>query len=196
MLAEEAVTDLLQIALDGHSSERGASLSCYGPPRLQVLQLRAFPAAARRRVVGGGGIFTRYLRVPPGSRAFAATWFTNAPSHELKRQSETWRCSQRRWRARTSRLGAAAGGSRSTRGRSVVADGRRLARPRPANRGARTASRGAGSRTPPRVRRASISCKPRRTRHRLPVRVAPDPPDVEVVCDAARAAAECAGEPA
>src|SRR5262245_38279815 len=49
VLAEEAVTDLLQRALDGHSSEQ--ELQLYGPPR-QVLQLRAFPLRRDAEVVG------------------------------------------------------------------------------------------------------------------------------------------------
>ena len=79
LLAEEAVTDLLQIALDGHSSER--ELQLYGPPR-QVLQLRAFPLRRDAEVVGAVA-FTRDIsesrRVESVRRDFVAN-----VSHELK----------------------------------------------------------------------------------------------------------------
>jgi two-component system sensor histidine kinase SenX3 len=79
LLAEEAVTDLLEIALDGHSSER--ELQLYGPPR-QVLQLRAFPLRRDAEVVGAVA-FTRDIsesrRVESVRRDFVAN-----VSHELK----------------------------------------------------------------------------------------------------------------
>jgi two-component system sensor histidine kinase SenX3 len=79
LLAEEAVADLLQGALDGHSSER--ELPLYGPPR-QVLQLRAFPLRRDAEVVGAVA-FTRDVsesrRVESVRRDFVAN-----VSHELK----------------------------------------------------------------------------------------------------------------
>jgi two-component system sensor histidine kinase SenX3 len=79
VLAEEAVEDLLQSALDGHSSER--ELQLYGPPR-QVLQLRAFPLRRDAEVVGAVA-FTRDVsesrRVESVRRDFVAN-----VSHELK----------------------------------------------------------------------------------------------------------------
>jgi two-component system sensor histidine kinase SenX3 len=79
VLAEEAVTDLLQRALDGHSSEQ--ELQLYGPPR-QVLQLRAFPLRRDAEVVGAVS-FTRDIsesrRVESVRRDFVAN-----VSHELK----------------------------------------------------------------------------------------------------------------
>jgi two-component system sensor histidine kinase SenX3 len=79
VLAEEAVTDLLQRALDGHSSEQ--ELQLYGPPR-QVLQLRAFPLRRDAEVVGAVA-FTRDIsesrRVESVRRDFVAN-----VSHELK----------------------------------------------------------------------------------------------------------------
>jgi two-component system sensor histidine kinase SenX3 len=78
-LAEEKITDLLQSALDGHSSEE--ELMLYGPPR-QVLQLRAFPLRRDAEVVGAVS-FTRDIsesrRVESVRRDFVAN-----VSHELK----------------------------------------------------------------------------------------------------------------
>src|SRR5262249_38116081 len=78
-LAEEKIADLLQRALDGHSSEE--ELMLYGPPR-QVLQLRAFPLRRDADVVGAVS-FTRDIsesrRVESVRRDFVAN-----VSHELK----------------------------------------------------------------------------------------------------------------
>jgi two-component system sensor histidine kinase SenX3 len=78
-LAEEAIAQLLQDALDGFSSER--ELQLYGPPR-QVLQLRAF-ALRRDGEVVGAVAFTRDIsesrRVESVRRDFVAN-----VSHELK----------------------------------------------------------------------------------------------------------------
>jgi two-component system sensor histidine kinase SenX3 len=79
VLAEEATADLLQQALEGHSSER--ELQLYGPPR-QVLQLRAFPLRRGSEVVGAVA-FTRDIsesrRVESVRRDFVAN-----VSHQLK----------------------------------------------------------------------------------------------------------------
>jgi two-component system, OmpR family, sensor histidine kinase SenX3 len=79
VLAEEATADLLQEALEGHSSER--ELQLYGPPR-QVLQLRSFPLRRSSEVVGAVA-FTRDVsesrRVESVRRDFVAN-----VSHELK----------------------------------------------------------------------------------------------------------------
>jgi two-component system sensor histidine kinase SenX3 len=78
-LAEEAIAQLLEDALDGFSSER--ELQIYGPPR-QVLQLRAF-ALRREGEVVGAVAFTRDIsesrRVESVRRDFVAN-----VSHELK----------------------------------------------------------------------------------------------------------------
>jgi PAS domain-containing protein len=55
VLAEDAIAELLQEALTGHSSEH--ELPLYGPPR-QVLQLRAFPLRRDGEIVGAVA-FTR-----------------------------------------------------------------------------------------------------------------------------------------
>ena len=79
ILAEEAIANLVQEALTGHSSER--ELQLYGPPR-QVLQLRAFPLR-RDAVIVGAVAFTRDIsesrRVESVRRDFVAN-----VSHELK----------------------------------------------------------------------------------------------------------------
>jgi two-component system, OmpR family, sensor histidine kinase SenX3 len=79
VLAEEAITELVQEALTGHSSER--ELPLYGPPR-QVLQLRAFPLRRDGEIVGAVA-FTRDIsesrRVESVRRDFVAN-----VSHELK----------------------------------------------------------------------------------------------------------------
>jgi two-component system, OmpR family, sensor histidine kinase SenX3 len=79
VLAEEAIAELVQDALTGHSSER--ELQLYGPPR-QVLQLRAFPLRRDGEIVGGVA-FTRDIsesrRVESVRRDFVAN-----VSHELK----------------------------------------------------------------------------------------------------------------
>ena len=79
ILAEEAITELVQEALTGHSSER--ELQLYGPPR-QVLQLRAFPLRRDGEIVGAVA-FTRDIsesrRVESVRRDFVAN-----VSHELK----------------------------------------------------------------------------------------------------------------
>jgi two-component system sensor histidine kinase SenX3 len=79
VLAEDALAELLQHALDGHTSER--ELQLYGPPR-QVLQLRVFPLRRDGEVVGAVG-FTRDIsesrRVESVRRDFVAN-----VSHELK----------------------------------------------------------------------------------------------------------------
>ncbi len=79
VLAEEALAELLQESLVGHSSEREIQL--YGPPR-QVLQLRAFPLRRDGEVVGAVA-FTRDIsearRVESVRRDFVAN-----VSHELK----------------------------------------------------------------------------------------------------------------
>jgi two-component system sensor histidine kinase SenX3 len=79
VLAEEALAELLQESLLGHSSEREIQL--YGPPR-QVLQLRAFPLRRDGEVVGAVA-FTRDIsesrRVESVRRDFVAN-----VSHELK----------------------------------------------------------------------------------------------------------------
>ncbi len=79
VLAEEAIAELVQEALTGHSSER--ELQLYGPPR-QVLQLRAFPLRRDGEIVGAVA-FTRDIsesrRVESVRRDFVAN-----VSHELK----------------------------------------------------------------------------------------------------------------
>ena len=79
VLAEEAISELVQDALTGHSSER--ELQLYGPPR-QVLQLRAFPLRRDGEIVGAVA-FTRDIsearRVESVRRDFVAN-----VSHELK----------------------------------------------------------------------------------------------------------------
>lgn len=79
VLAEEAIAELVQDALTGHSSEREIQL--YGPPR-QVLQLRAFPLRRDGETVGAVA-FTRDVsesrRVESVRRDFVAN-----VSHELK----------------------------------------------------------------------------------------------------------------
>jgi two-component system sensor histidine kinase SenX3 len=79
MLSEDALAELFQEALAGHSSER--ELQLYGPPR-QVLQLRAFPLRHDNEVVGAVG-FTRDIsesrRIESVRRDFVAN-----VSHELK----------------------------------------------------------------------------------------------------------------
>jgi two-component system sensor histidine kinase SenX3 len=79
VLAEEAISELVQEALTGHSSER--ELQLYGPPR-QVLQLRAFPLRRDGEIVGAVA-FTRDIsesrRVESVRRDFVAN-----VSHELK----------------------------------------------------------------------------------------------------------------
>jgi two-component system sensor histidine kinase SenX3 len=79
VLAEEATSELLQDALNGHSSDR--ELQLYGPPR-QVLHLRAFPLRREGEIVGAVG-FTRDVsesrRVESVRRDFVAN-----VSHELK----------------------------------------------------------------------------------------------------------------
>jgi two-component system phosphate regulon sensor histidine kinase PhoR len=78
VLAEDAITELLQEALTGHSSEH--ELPLYGPPR-QVLQLRAFPLRRDGEIVGAVA-FTRDVsearRVESVRRDFVAN-----VSHEL-----------------------------------------------------------------------------------------------------------------
>ena len=63
VLAEEAISELVQDALTGHSSER--ELQLYGPPR-QVLQLRAFPLRRDGEIVGAVGVHPRHLGVAAG----------------------------------------------------------------------------------------------------------------------------------
>ena len=79
VLAEEATSELLQDALNGHSSDR--ELQLYGPPR-QVLHLRAFPLRREGEIVGAVS-FTRDVsesrRVESVRRDFVAN-----VSHELK----------------------------------------------------------------------------------------------------------------
>jgi two-component system sensor histidine kinase SenX3 len=79
VLAEDAIAELLQEALTGHSSEH--ELPLYGPPR-QVLQLRAFPLRRDGEIVGAVA-FTRDVsearRVESVRRDFVAN-----VSHELK----------------------------------------------------------------------------------------------------------------
>jgi two-component system sensor histidine kinase SenX3 len=79
VLAEEAIGELVQDALTGHSSER--ELPLYGPPR-QVLQLRAFPLRRDGEIVGAVA-FTRDIsesrRIESVRRDFVAN-----VSHELK----------------------------------------------------------------------------------------------------------------
>jgi len=79
VLAEEALRELVQEALSGHSSEQETQL--YGPPR-QVLQLRAFPLRRDGEIVGAVA-FTRDIsearRVESVRRDFVAN-----VSHELK----------------------------------------------------------------------------------------------------------------
>src|SRR4051794_21575327 len=72
VLAEDALTELMQDALAGSTSEREIQL--YGPPR-QVLQLRVFPLRRNGEVVGAVG-FTRDIsesrRVESVRRDFVA----------------------------------------------------------------------------------------------------------------------------
>jgi two-component system sensor histidine kinase SenX3 len=79
VLAEDALLELLQHALEGSTSER--ELQLYGPPR-QVLQIRVFPLRRDGEVVGAVG-FTRDIsearRVESVRRDFVAN-----VSHELK----------------------------------------------------------------------------------------------------------------
>jgi two-component system sensor histidine kinase SenX3 len=79
VLAEEAIAELVQDALTGHSSEK--ELPLYGPPR-QVLQLRAFPLRRDGEIVGAVA-FTRDIsesrRIESVRRDFVAN-----VSHELK----------------------------------------------------------------------------------------------------------------
>ena len=79
VFAEETIAKLVQEALDGHSSEK--ELQLYGPPR-QVLHLRAFPLRRDSEIVGAVG-FTRDVsesrRVESVRRDFVAN-----VSHELK----------------------------------------------------------------------------------------------------------------
>jgi two-component system sensor histidine kinase SenX3 len=79
VLAEEAMNELLQDALDGLSSER--ELQLYGPPR-QILQLRAFSLRRDGEVVGAvafGRDISESRRVESVRRDFVAN-----VSHELK----------------------------------------------------------------------------------------------------------------
>src|SRR5882672_307998 len=79
VLAQDAVKELLQLALDGVSSQR--ELQLFGPPA-QVLQLRSFPLRRDGEVVGAVA-FTRDVsearRVESVRRDFVAN-----VSHELK----------------------------------------------------------------------------------------------------------------
>jgi two-component system sensor histidine kinase SenX3 len=79
VIAEDALTEMLQHALTGRVAER--ELQLYGPPR-QVLQLRTFPLHAAAEVVGAVA-FTRDIsearRVESVRRDFVAN-----VSHELK----------------------------------------------------------------------------------------------------------------
>jgi two-component system sensor histidine kinase SenX3 len=79
MLSEDALTELLQEALAGHSS--GRELQLYGPPR-QVLQLRAFPLRHDNEVVGAVG-FTRDISESRRIESMRRDFVANV-SHELK----------------------------------------------------------------------------------------------------------------
>jgi two-component system, OmpR family, sensor histidine kinase SenX3 len=79
VLAEDAITELVQEALTGHSSER--ELQLYGPPR-QVLQLRAFPLRRDGEIVGAVA-FTRDVSEPRRVESVRRDFVANV-SHELK----------------------------------------------------------------------------------------------------------------
>jgi two-component system sensor histidine kinase SenX3 len=177
VLAEEAINDLLQEALDGHSSER--ELQLYGPPR-QVLHLRAYPLRRDSEIVGAVG-FTRDIsegrRVESVRRDFVAN-----VSHELKTPigalgllAETMAASDDP-------------GVMSQLADRVVREADRLARIVDDLLDLSTIeAQEAPTRVPQPVRVLVAECvdlvQAAAIAGDVPLRVAPEPPDVEIKCD-------------
>ncbi len=175
VFAEEHIGELLQEALDGHSSER--ELPLYGPPR-QILHLRAFPLRRDGEIVGAVG-FTRDVsesrRVESVRRDFVAN-----VSHELKTPigalgllAETM--------AATDDLGVMA-----QLADRVVREADRLSRIVDDLLDLSTIEAQEGpTRVPVPVRLLVSECVDlvQAAAAGVPLRVAPEPPDVEILCD-------------